>query len=353
MTSFNATRLGVARKRRMLTKKVLAELVGVSRHTIERTERGETQPSAETIEKFSNLLNFPKSFFFGNDLDEPCSASFRSYKSMSSALKDAALSAGTIGFMLSDWVEKRFNIPGVQISNLSLYEPEVAARILREEWSLGEKPISNMIHLLESKGIQIFSLTENTIKVNAYSLWRKGKPYMFLNTFKSAESSRFDAAHELGHLVLHQPNKHSKRDPEKEADCFASSFLMPSDDVKAILPHANGLRQLIEAKKRWRVSLEALIYRMHKLNLLTDWTYRKFCIEIAKNRYNKQEPCPIEREKSLVWPKILRVLWGEKITVNYIAEELSLPISEIDNLIFRIMDGPSEQPDTKHILQVI
>src|ERR1700678_4270171 len=92
-----------------------------------------------------------------------------------------------------------------------------AARILRTEWQLGEKPVSNMIHLLESKGIRVFSLAENTVKVNAYSLWRRGKPYVFLNTFKSAESSRFDAAHELAHLILHQDGSVTGRKAEDQA----------------------------------------------------------------------------------------------------------------------------------------
>lgn len=41
-------------------------------------------------------------------------------------------------------------------------------------------------------------------EIDAFSLWRDDRPYIFLNTSKSAERSRFDAAHELGHLVLHR-----------------------------------------------------------------------------------------------------------------------------------------------------
>src|SRR3546814_6566541 len=45
---------------------------------------------------------------------------------------------------------------------------------------------------------------EDTKNVDAFSCWRNGQPFVFLNTFKSAERSRFDAAHELAHLVLHR-----------------------------------------------------------------------------------------------------------------------------------------------------
>ncbi len=119
---------------------------------------------------------------------------------MTAAERDAALAAGQIGFLISDWVIERFDLPEAQLPDLQLFEPEIAAQMLRQEWSLGEKPISNMIRLLEAKGVRVFSLAENTTHVNAYSLWRKRVPYVFLNTVKSAESSRFDAAHELAHL---------------------------------------------------------------------------------------------------------------------------------------------------------
>ncbi|WP_200808423.1 helix-turn-helix domain-containing protein [Tistlia consotensis] len=321
----------------MLNKKGFAELAGVAQHTVVRCEKGLTEPTAENVDAFSRALAFPTSFFFGPDLDEPESASFRSQTSMSAAIRDASLAAGAIGFMLSDWVEDRFNLPEIQVPDLHLYDPERAARVLREEWRLGEKPISNMIHLLESKGVRVFSLAENTVKVNAYSLWRRDKPYMFLNTYKSAESSRFDAAHELGHLVLHQDGGCVGRKAESEANQFASAFLMPSADVMAVLPRAQYLPQILRAKLRWRVSLAALNFRLHKLGITSDWKYRDFCIEIATKGYNKSEPHPIERESSVVWQKVLQNLWAHKMTPGHVARELAVPESEISGLIFGVI----------------
>ena len=86
-----------------------------------------------------------------------------------------------------------------------------------------------MIKLLESKGVRVFSLAENTKNVDAFSCWRNDVPYIFLNTFKSADRSRLDAAHELAHLVLHRHGgPRQGREAEIEANSFASSFLMPS-----------------------------------------------------------------------------------------------------------------------------
>lgn len=342
--SFNPSRISIARKRVMLNKKGFADAIGVSQHAVVRWEKGQAVPTPENMAEIVRVLGFPERFFFGSDLDEPLDASFRSQTSMSAAIRDASLAAGTMGFMVSEWVENRFDLPTVNVPDLRHYEPTAASRALREEWQLGEKPITNMVHLLESKGVRVFSLAENTVRVNAYSLWHKEKPYVFLNTFKSAESSRFDAAHELAHLVLHQDGGCTGREAEDQANAFASAFLMPSADIRANLVYVDYLKQLIKHKARWKVSVSALNYRLHKLNIISDWKYRDFCIEISSHGYNKNEPFPIERETSVVWQKILRALWAERTTQLHIANDLCLPESEVSGLIFGIVAGQAEPP---------
>jgi Zn-dependent peptidase ImmA (M78 family)/DNA-binding XRE family transcriptional regulator len=352
---FNNKRLGIARKRRLLNKKGLASAIGVSEYSVLRYEAGKTAPSDETVALIAAKLCFPVEFFVGEDLDEPLgdTASFRSQTSMTAATREAALAAGSIGFLISDWVEARFDLPPVAVPDLSFYSPEQASRALREEWGLGEKPISNMIHLLESKGGRVFSLAENSLKVNAFSLWRREKPYIFLNTMKTAESSRLDAAHELGHLVLHQDGKTTGRMAEDEANRFASSFLMPKDDVLAELPNVHSLDQMIRKKDRWRVSVAALNYRLHKLNITSEWQNRNFCIQIARSGYRTSEPNPLPRETSVVWQKVLRTLWTERITGADIAKALFLPEAEVGALVFGVLGNPAPPPDAERRLSVV
>jgi Zn-dependent peptidase ImmA (M78 family)/DNA-binding XRE family transcriptional regulator len=352
---FNGKRLGIARKRRLLNKRGLAAEVRVSEYTILRYEAGKTLPAEDIVALIAKTLRFPISFFFGDDIDEPLgdTASFRSQTSMTAAIRDAALAAGSIGFLISDYVEERFHHPRIGVPDLGFYSPEQASRALREEWGLGEKPISNMLHLLESKGARVFSLAENSLKVNAFSLWRRDKPYIFLNTMKSAENSRFDAAHELGHLVLHQDGKTTGREAEDQANRFASSFMMPKDDVLAELPYVVSLDQMTRKKLRWRVSLAALNYRLHKLGLTTEWQNRNFCIQIARAGYAKREPNPIARETSVVWEKVLRTLWTEGTTRVDIAKALFLPEAEVETLIFGVLGTVAPLPQTVRRLSVV
>lgn len=354
--SFNPSRLATARKRRLLNKKELADLLNVDLKTIVRWERSHTgEPTPENLDSIVNVLGFPEPFFFGPTIDDPICEhiSFRSQKAMSAAERDAALAAGQIGFLISDWVQEQFELPKSALPDLHLFSSEasVAAKLLRTEWGIGEKPIPNMTHLLESKGVRVFSLAENTTHVNAYSLWRRDTPYVFLNTFKSAECSRFDAAHELAHLVLHQDGKVTGRIAEEQANRFASSFLMPEGDVLSTVPIIRGMNQLITSKKRWRVSLAALTYRIHELNLVSDWRYRSLCIEMNNLGYNTKEPEEIEREKSMVWDKVLKTLWGESTTPTDIAEKLHLPESELFGLLCGVLT-PKETPKVSEEVQL-
>lgn len=358
---FNPTRLSIARKRAMLTKKALAEKIGVERHTVIRWEAVDSllpshEPTEDNLDSVVRELGFPREFFFGEDVDEPSSdlTSFRSQTSMSAAERDAALAAGQLGCMIWDWVSAKFDLPEVKIPDLrDNPDAESAAQTLRYEWGLGEKPIPNMIQLLEAKGVRVFSLAENTSHVNAYSFWRKGTPFVFLNNYKTSECSRFDAAHELAHLVLHRDGSVTGREAEDQANRFASSFLMPRADVVALLPRLIDLRQLISAKSRWKVSLAALNYRVHKLRLTTDWRNRDLCIEIAKRGYNKNEPRSVAREASIVWEKVLRALFLESTTHEDIAHQLHLPVQEVNDLLFGIIGGADAPKPDKQPLTVI
>jgi Zn-dependent peptidase ImmA (M78 family)/transcriptional regulator with XRE-family HTH domain len=356
--AFNPVRLTIARKRQRLSSKALADKIGSSPVTVSRWENGYHEPEGNTLDALAKALEFPREFFVGGDCEElkTEAASFRSLTSMTAKERDAALSAGALAYLLSDWVAQRFNLPEPALPDLSFVaDPEAAAHTVRQQWGIGQMPISNMVKLLESKGVRVFSLAENNRNVDAFSCWRDSIPYIFLNTFKSTEHSRFDAAHELGHLVLHKhggpqqgdgdPNTEdggiqNARLAEAEANRFASCFLMPTEDVASRVRGVTGLDELVRAKKRWGVSVAALAYRLNKMGRLTEWQYRGFCIEMNRRGYRTQEPETLPPERSVVWQKVLGTLWNERITKENIANELCLPVSELENLLFGLTGAP-------------
>lgn len=340
---FNAQRLILARRRRKLTARALANAIGASPVTISRWENASNEPGAETVDALARVLGFPKEFFFGEEFDElpGHAASFRSLSSMTARDRDAALSAGAIAYLFHDWLAERFNLPVADVPIMSENaSPEEAAQIVRASWGLGQQPISNMVKLLEAKGVRVFSLSEETISVDAFSCWRGDQPFVFLNTFKSAERSRFDAAHELGHLVMHRHGApQDSKQAESEADRFASEFLMPADDVRSRIRHVTCVEDLIRLKLRWGVSVAALNYRVNKLGLVSEWQNRSLNIEIARRGYRKNEPAGMLREQSSLWPQVFTSLWQERLTRESIAAQLHVPTSELDQFLVHLNDA--------------
>jgi Zn-dependent peptidase ImmA (M78 family)/DNA-binding XRE family transcriptional regulator len=336
---FTPSRLTVARERRGLTKTRLAELVGVTRRAITGFEAGDSAPSDATLERLAQTLGFPPSFFAAGELEEipDEAASFRSLSRMSAADRHAALAAGRLALELSDWIGTRFRLPVPSVPKLGPgVDPETAAQIVRTEWSLGEKPIANIIHLLEARGVRVFSLAQECHEVDAFSLWRSSAPFVFLNTQKSGEHSRFDAAHELGHLVLHWHHElpQLNKQAEKEAHCFAAALLMPAASVLAAAPRMPTLKVLIRDKRRWKVSLAAYLQRLHELALLSDWQYRTLMVEVSQHGFRSQEPDPIQRETSQVLNKVFAMLRREGVSKADVARDLDLHADDLDALVF-------------------
>lgn len=343
---FNPIRLKIARERRSLTKKALAELVQMSSKTVtayeSETPQFDLQP--ETVARFALALNYPETFFY-KEIIETISAesiSYRAATKLPSRLKLASEAASVIAYEISTWLEKKFNnLPKADLPDFShdnRHKHESASKELRSQWGLGELSIKNMVHLLETKGVKVFSLSEDCKEVDAFSFWKGETPFIVLNQYKSTERSRFDAAHELAHLVLHRHGEQNTgREAEKEADRFASAFLMPEGSIaEKVRPRSNAtLDELILLKKHWNVSLMAMIRRLSDLNYLTEWQYRQLTITAAQKGYRKKEPEGIKiKEKSIIFEKVFNSLKEKGLNRNDIAKELDLPFDEISSLTF-------------------
>lgn len=344
MRVFQPSRLSLARKRRGLTQVTLARLAGLSAKAVSLFESGKLSPSTEAIESIASVTKFPTAFFYRSEVDEPTgeNVSFRSLSTMTAGQRNAALAAGALAFELSAWIDQRFELPVPSLPDLRELPPPEAAMALRAAWRIGERPIGNMVHLLESQGIRVFSLAEKAKQVDAYSLWHHNLPFVFLNTVKTAEHSRMDSAHELAHLVLHRHGVPRGRDAEKDAQAFASAFLMPEGSVRAAVPRliTPSLTQLATLKSLWRVSLAALAHRLHSLGLLTDWTYRGVFVQLAKYGRHR-EIDGIERESSQVFAKVFGALRESGISKADAARHLDLYTNDVDALIFGLAVTPA------------
>jgi len=302
-------------------------------------------PSDEALQQIAVALGFPVAFFHKEEVNipNPQAVSFRSLSRMTASTRHRAIASGVLGVELAQWIDSRFNLPVPDLPDLRETDPETSADNLRTMWGLGRRPIRNVVHLLESKGVRVFSLAQGDYTVDAFSMWTNEQPYVFLNTTKSAERSRFDACHELLHLVAHRHAQPNGKEAESEADAFASAFLMPRDDIIARAPRRPTLSHLMELKSRWGVSLVALIYRLHKTGMISEWNYRQLMKSASKRGYRTDEPNSRPRERSQILDKVLASLRKQKITSRHIAADLNIQHHDLTDLLFGL---------TNHLLPI-
>lgn len=310
----SGSRLMLARQLRGMTQTQLANVVEVGPRVISKYEKTGEGLGAEKIAAIAKVLQFDVSFFDGPDMEVPTtgSVSFRARSKMSAKKRDQAIASSAFGVALSDWMDSEYVLPSASVPDFSGYDPEDAAGALRSEWGLGDGPIADIVSIIESHGIRVFSVTEASQEVDAYSFWDepRNRPFVFLTTSKSGERRRMDAAHELGHLALHRKTEldgKETRDIERQADLFGSAFLMPRRGFSASLSRTISLSEVMRVKQIWKVSAFAVVCRAHTLGLLSDWQYHNLCVTMSKRGMRTSEPDGIEPERSQVDDKVLEL----------------------------------------------
>lgn len=332
------TRIAQARLRAGLSKSDVARRLGSTPRTITNYEsKGAPDRVAPDL---SLALGCPPSYLVRPPVEplEEDLVFFRARRRSSAAEKHAAIAAGTTGVELYEVITEHFDLPQMSLPDYSGMDPQSAAQQLRAEWQLGWGPLPNSIQLAESHGVRVLSLPAGTQDVDAFSLWNGGHPYVFLSTLKTAERSRFDLAHEIGHLVMHggfDSTDNIRTMAEKEADVFASEFLMPRAYLKSSVGREPSIASILRLKAHLGVSAMAMAYSSHKAGLLSDWGYRQTCIELTKLGYRTGEPEGMKRETSRVFTVALPALRKSKgWDTADIADRLGVNAAEVHGLSF-------------------
>ena len=164
---------------------------------------------------------------------------------------------------------------------------------------------------------------------------RNSSPHLHIAS-KTPEPSRFNIAHELGHLVLHH-NSTGGDNPqqEREADAFASEFLIPQAALKAYLPKLPNLSQIFDFKAVYRVSALSTTVALHRANILSDATYKRRCAALNQRGFKDGEPNGMPHfERSRIFDHAFDKDSPKFQSRNDVAKELGLPQDVVDSGTF-------------------
>ncbi|WP_312104624.1 XRE family transcriptional regulator [Lachnoclostridium sp.] len=340
---FNGERLKIARIWRQLSAIQLADEAMLNRQTISMYENGKLDnPEFTTVQKLSEVLRFPVKFFL-EDNKVNLNGSTTYFRSLLTTNKKYRVEQeDKIGFisvifqMMNEYLSfHKLNLPFIPEGT----SPQKAAIILREFWGLGNKPIDNIIYLVEANGMIVMEFETSTGDVDAFShkiMAEDTETYLigYSKNKRTAARIHFDVAHELGHILLHNwfedlesIDKEDFKEMEMQAHAFASAFLLPEEEfIEDVRAYATNLSYYVELKKRWKVSIAAMIRRAKDLEIITSDDYSRLMRNMQKQGIRKVEP--LDTELTTAEPSVIKqainILMDKKVfTPNEFLEELS------------------------------
>lgn len=319
-SEFNGERLKIARIYRGMAVAELAEKLDLQRQTVSMYENNKLRnPEIPTIIKMSNVLGFPKKFFMERDnIDiKVGSTYFRALLTTNKRYRNQQEIKVDFIAKIFKYLNEYIEFPETNLPNESFNNPEEAAENLRRLWNLGEKPIDNIVYLVEQHGILVNEFDSDTNDIDAFSQLINidgiDKYIIGYSKNKSTASRvHFDIAHELGHILLHEWSedietltKDEFKEREAEANAFASAFLLPKNAfVSDVGVYADNIAFYIELKKKWKVSISAMIRRSYNLRLIDNMTYSQLMRNMQKRGIKKHEP--LDDELTTSKPSLLR-----------------------------------------------
>ncbi len=169
------------------------------------------------------------------------------------------------------------------------YLPHEAARLTRAQWRMPQGPVRNLTAWMESAGCLIIEQDFGTSRVDGLSQWIDRYPVVMINARIPTDRKRFTLAHELGHLVMHSEPAHFTEEAEAEAMAFAAELLMPAHLIRPELRN-RSLGHLANLKRKWMVSIAALIERAHDLGTVSRTSRTSLYKALSAKGWRKREP---------------------------------------------------------------
>jgi len=320
----------------------LADILGVTKQSVFQYENNLSEPKNEIIFKLIFALGFPASFFtipYENHI-ERTNTFFRALLSASKIEKMSLAERTTLVAYFYDFLNRYLDLPQLKL-------PEIDEKIIDEKnydgisiivrnyWELKNKPILNMVNLLEDKGIVITTIKVPDKKIDAFTQTHNKKVLfciMLEDTKNSMVRRNFTLAHELGHIILHSSlnfdelEKERKIEIEREADNFAASLLLPKEEFCRDLQYPNDLDFYIKLKQKWYVSIFAMIMRAKALNLINEKSYISLIKKYNYRKYRFNEPLDnaIPIKNPILFEQSIKMLLDNDIlTIDSLLSEMA------------------------------
>lgn len=348
-------RIRAARDLRAMTQAEVVEAMvpQLSPAALSQIEAGKVRPSPTTLRELARVLQVPVGFFSApwpgavRPGATPPATYFRDLRATKVRQRRQATALALLLHDLLTAIEQYAQLPELDVPVRAVegdpqpHDIEAAAFAVRRHWGLGLDPIPNVVRELERHGVPVARLTMGTRDVDAFSIRFLRRPLVLLTDDKSNYvRSRFDAAHELGHLILHRGVAPGSKTVENQAHYFAAAFLLPRAVAEDVLPRrldTRGWSKLLQLKLEWGMSIAALLYRARRLDLLTEEAHKSAMRMMSARGWRTSEPGDRELGRPEAAAMIERALRVAALEAGRTAEDLicdaQLPLDDTLSLV--------------------
>ena len=280
----------------------------VSKQALSKYERGKMQGKITTLNRIAAALGVKSAQLWGESV---CHIEWVAYR------KRARLSKKEqeqLQSFIAEVLEKRISLLERMGERSSLELPiqdfpvhklddaEQAALSLRQQWDLGIDPIANLVGVLEDHFIHIIEVDASETFDGISAVVRDNDKNVLAAAVAtrrgtSGDRHRLNMVHELGHLIL---KLGEGINAEKAAFRFGGAFLAPAEHLRREVGEKRShiqLEELLYLKRRYGMSIQAILYRLMDLRIINTSHYKRWCMDINKLGWKKQEPIEIPSEK--------------------------------------------------------
>ncbi|WP_416421515.1 ImmA/IrrE family metallo-endopeptidase [Pseudomonas sp. App30] len=371
VAGFQSGRLKQLRLAFGLTQSGLAELVGRASGNISKWENGLQAPEADAFHRLCEVFGVSQNWLVESPVHSDASSPFF-FRSNVTATETAREIAAIrlswlqeISFELQESLEfPDVNVPCLSEQNCELIsdaEIEQVASACRQAWGLGNGPIPHVIDIMERAGIVCARSHLGFLKMDGVSNWclADDRPYALIIADKAnGIRNRFDAAHELGHIVLHRHVTQTQYIEkyallETQAHRFASAFLLPAESFCREVRWPT-LDTLLALKPRWKVSVAAMVKRCQDLDIINETTATRLWKARSARGWVKGEPLDdtFQHElPSLLSQSIKMMVESKVLSRSQLRQVLGLPTDTLESLC-SLEQGYFELPDAARILKL-
>ena len=344
--TFEGDRLRQARQLAMLTKKEVAELADISQAAVGQYEAGVVAPRLDTLQRLATALDVPVDFFAAGRPRQKLDTSetfFESLRATTARQQARATSFAEQLWELSNALESHVRFPHINLPDLHAedrtYTPHEAAHEVRRLWGLGTEPVGHLVAQMEAHGIicAMAPPSDREVKkrIDAYSTRAFNRPLVILTADRADDvlRHRFSAAHELGHLLLHNGEASGELTLERKADTFAAEFLTPRAVLAEELPERLDFAKLYRISERWGVEVRSLVYRSQELGHISESTARRAYIRLNETPQPTRSIRQFDGEVPSMLNAAFELAAGRGVTVGTLADQLKWKTSRVRDLL--------------------